>query len=228
MANTPLFHELHAALFHSLVNVINEVHAGAHLTRKDVLCRLQPLDPVDASHHEELIDMMFSFESDGEASLQLEMPVRLPPTKAELRWLKTMLEDEAAAFLVADDLREKLLSRLVEIRAYPREIWRVLRGRGDDVRLVRKPLGAFWRALREGRMIFCRNVDAQGRRHESKAAPCRLEYAHRGDSRVGGSRTARRGGEVPRLPGSEAALRDLAPRTEEQCRRACVLPLRAL
>ena len=25
-------------------------------------------------------------------------------------------------------------------------------------------------------MIFCRNVDAQGRRHESKAAPCRLEY----------------------------------------------------
>ena len=176
MANTPLFHELHAALFHSLVNVINEVHAGAHLTRKDVLCRLQPLDPVDASHHEELIDMMFSFESDGEASLQLEMPVRLPPTKAELRWLKTMLEDEAAAFLVADDLREKLLSRLVEIRAYPREIWHVLRGRGDDVRLVRKPLGAFWRALREGRMIFCRNVDAQGRRHESKAAPCRLEY----------------------------------------------------
>ena len=25
-------------------------------------------------------------------------------------------------------------------------------------------------------MIFCRNVDARGARHESKAAPCRLEY----------------------------------------------------
>ena len=25
-------------------------------------------------------------------------------------------------------------------------------------------------------MIFCRNVDAKGVRHESKAAPCRLEY----------------------------------------------------
>jgi len=87
-----------------------------------------------------------------------------------------MLEDESAAFLVADNLRGKLLSRLAEVRAYPQEVWRVLRGRGDDVRLVGKPLGEFWRALAGGRMIFCRNVDGRGVCHESKAAPCRLEY----------------------------------------------------
>ena len=176
MANTPLFHELHSALFHSLVGVINEIHAGAKLTRKDVLRRLQPLDPVDTSRHEELIETMFSFSPNGEAELFLEKPVRLPPTKAELRWLKTMLEDESAAFLLANELRGKLLSRLAEIRAYPQEVWRVLRGRGDDVRLAEEPLGEFWRALAGGRMIFCRNVDARGMCHESKAAPCRLEY----------------------------------------------------
>ena len=99
MSNTPLFHELHSALFHSLVGVINEIHAGAKLTRKDVLRRLQPLDPVDTSRHEEIIETMFSFSPNGEAALFLEKPVRLPPTRAELRWLKTMLEDEAAAFL---------------------------------------------------------------------------------------------------------------------------------
>ena len=101
MANTPLFHELHSVLFHSLVGVINEIHAGEKLTRKDVLRRLQPFDPVDTSRHEELIETMFSFSPNGEAELFLEKPVRLPPTRAELRWLKTMLEDESAAFLVA-------------------------------------------------------------------------------------------------------------------------------
>ena len=69
MSNTPLFHELHSALFHSLVGVINEIHAGAKLTRKDVLRRLQPLDPVDISRHEEIIKTMFSFSPNGEAEL---------------------------------------------------------------------------------------------------------------------------------------------------------------
>lgn len=147
MANTLLFHELHSALFHSLVDVINEIYAGARLTRKDLLHRLQPLDPVDTTRHEEIIETMFSFSPCGEAELFLEKPVRLPPKNAELRWLKTMLEDESAAFLVADDLREKLLLRLAEVRVYPQEVWRILRGRGDDVRLVEEPLREFWRAL---------------------------------------------------------------------------------
>lgn len=176
MASTRLFHELQAALFQSLVAVVNEIHAGARLTRKDVLRRLQPLDPVYVSRQEEIIDTMFTFSPSGEAKLLLESPVHLPPTKAELRWLKTMLEDESAAFLVAADLREKLLLRLAAVRAYPQEAWHVLRGAGDDAKSVEKPLAEFWRALREGRMVFCRNVDALGLCHESKAAPCRLEY----------------------------------------------------
>ena len=52
---------------------------------KDVLRRLQPLDPVDTSRHEEIIKTMFSFSPNGEAELFLEKPVRLPPTRAELR-----------------------------------------------------------------------------------------------------------------------------------------------
>ena len=90
MSNTPLFHELHSALFHSLVGVINEIHAGAKLTRKDVLRRLQPLDPVDTSRHEEIIKTMFSFSPNGEAELFLEKPVRLPPTRAEMRGAHAM------------------------------------------------------------------------------------------------------------------------------------------
>jgi hypothetical protein len=176
MANTLLFHDLHAELFHALVRIVNEIHAGAHLTHRDVLQRLQPLDPVDTSRQEELIDTMFSFSPSGEAQLFLDKPVHLPPTKAELRWLKTMLADEAAAFLLEDDLREKLLARLAKIRAYARDSWRVLRGTGDDARRVEKPLREFWRALAKGSMIFCRNVDGRGVCHESKAAPCRLEY----------------------------------------------------
>ena len=54
-------------------------------SRTDVLCRLQPLDPVDISRHEEIIETMFSFSPNGEAELFLEKPVRLPPTRAELR-----------------------------------------------------------------------------------------------------------------------------------------------
>ena len=73
---------------------------------------------MDTSRHEEIIETMFSFSPSGEAELFLEKPVRLPPTRAELRWLKTMLEDESAAFLVANDLRGKLLLRLAEVRAY--------------------------------------------------------------------------------------------------------------
>lgn len=176
MANTLLFHDLHAELFHALVRIVNEIHAGAHLTHRDILQRLQPLDPVDTSRQEELIDTMFSFSPSGEAQLFLDKPVHLPPTKAELRWLKTMLADEAAAFLLEDDLREKLLARLAKIRAYARDSWRVLRGTGDDARRVEKPLREFWRALAKGSMIFCRNVDGRGVCHESKAAPCRLEY----------------------------------------------------
>ena len=59
-------------------------------SRKDVLCRLQPLDPVDTSRHEEIIKTMFSFSPNGEAELFLEKPVRLPPTRAEMRGAHAM------------------------------------------------------------------------------------------------------------------------------------------
>ena len=106
MAYAPLFHELHSSLFLELCRITNELKKGARPTRKQLLDRLLRLENMDLSDWssqkrlDSLLKTLFPSETDGAAELFLEKSVPFRATSCELRWLKTMLEDETAAFLL--------------------------------------------------------------------------------------------------------------------------------
>lgn len=67
-----------------------------------------------------------------------------------------MLEEPGAAFLLPDDLREKLRQTLAAIPEWPRD--------------------TIWQALREKHQLAYANRDSSGHLHEGICSPCRLEY----------------------------------------------------
>lgn len=109
MAYAPLFHEVHSDLFLSLCRIINAIAAGERMTRADILQQLPNLDWGSLERANELIDTIFLFQPDGSACLFLDKSIAPRATMAELIWLRAMLENPGAAFLLPDDLREKLL-----------------------------------------------------------------------------------------------------------------------
>ncbi|EKX95801.1 WYL domain-containing protein [Selenomonas sp. oral taxon 138] len=182
MAYSPLFHEVHSYPYLWLCLLCNEVHAGARLTRADILRRLGQMEGLDLVDHlsqerlAALTDAVFSFDEAGRAVLAADLLVPHRPTADELRWLKTMLTDPAAAFLLPRELREKLCTRLADVPAYPTHIWQAEREQGDDLPALQTTLASFWQALTTGHMISYVNIDGRGKRHAHTAAPCRLEY----------------------------------------------------
>lgn len=183
MAYAPLFHELHSSLFLALCRMTNEIKNGARPTRQQLLERLLRLENMDLSDWssrkrlENLLKNLFPLERDGAAELFLEKSVPFRATSCELRWLKTLLEDETAAFLLDGTLRDCLRKRLETVPAFPREIWTVRCDKGDEALSLQKHLAEFWFALRRGRMVSYINIDGKGRRRaQAAAAPCRLEY----------------------------------------------------
>ena len=182
MAYSPLFHEVHSYPYLWLCRLCNEVHAGAGLSRADILRRLGQMEGLDLVDHlsqerlAALTDAVFAFDEAGRAVLAADLPVPHRPTTDELRWLKTMLTDPAAAFLLPEELREKLCERLPDVSAYPTHTWRTEREQGDDLPALQTTLAAFWQALTTGHMISYVNIDGRGKRHAHTAAPCRLEY----------------------------------------------------
>ena len=183
MAYAPLFHELHSSLFLELCRITNELKKGARPTRKELLDRLLRLENMDLSDWssqkrlDSLLKTLFPSETDGAAELFLEKSVPFRATSCELRWLKTMLEDEAAAFLLDKPLRQELRERLADVPPLPREKWTVQCDKGDAALSLQGLLAEFWSALRRGRMVSYINMDGKGQRHEqAAAAPCRLEY----------------------------------------------------
>lgn len=179
MAYSPLFHEVHSYPYLWLCLLCNEVHAGARLTRADILRRLGQMEGLDLVDHlsqerlAALTDAVFSFDEAGRAVLAADLLVPHRPTTYELRWLKTMLTDPAAAFLLPRELREKLCTRLADVPAYPTQ---AEREQGDDLPALQTTLASFWQALTTGHMISYVNIDGRGKRHAHTAAPCRLEY----------------------------------------------------
>ena len=159
MAYSPLFHEVHSYPCLWLCRLCNEVHAGAGLSRADILRRLGQLEGLDLVDHlsqerlAALTDAVFSFDEAGRAVLAADLPVPLP-----------------------EELREKLCERLADVSAYPTHTWRTEREQGDDLPALQTTLAAFWQALTTGHMISYVNIDGRGKRHAQTAAPCRLEY----------------------------------------------------
>lgn len=177
MAYAPLFHEVHSELFLALCRIINAIAAGARMTRVDILQQLPNLDWGGLERANALIDTLFLFQPDGSACLFLDNGIAARATTAELVWLRAMLEDPGAAFLLPDDLREKLRQTLAAVPEWPREtIWQTVQEQGDDRTALQGRLAIIWQALREKRQLAYANCDSRGQLHEGICSPCRLEY----------------------------------------------------
>lgn len=177
MAYAPLFHEVHSELFLALCRTINAIAAGTRMTRADILQQLPNLDWGGLERANALIDAVFLFQSDGSACLFFDSGIAARATTAELVWLRAMLEDPDAAFLLPDNLREKLRQKLAAIPEWPRDtIWQTVQEQGDDRTALQGRLAIIWQALREKRQLAYANRDSRGQLHEGICSPCRLEY----------------------------------------------------
>ncbi len=165
------------------------MYAGEKYSCGDILNELQAAmlrspapDGISAAEEEELMDSLFLFDTSGraaEAKLFYEAPVPALPSLTELRWLKTMLTDEAADFLLEPPLRNKLLEKLKDVSVlHVDELWEKKTQVGDDLREepFHTHLKTIWTALRDKKQIHYINRDGQGTRHEHTQEPCRLEY----------------------------------------------------
>ena len=177
MAYAPLFHEVHSELFLALCRTINAIAAGTRMTRADILQQLPNLDWVGLERANALIDTLFLFQPDGSACRFLDNGIAARVTTAELVWLRAMLEDPGAAFLLPDNLREKLRQTLAAVPEWPRKtIWQTVQEQGDDRTALQGRLAIIWQALREKRQLAYANRDSRGQLHEGICSPCRLEY----------------------------------------------------
>lgn len=176
MAYAPIFHELHSDLFLALCRIINAIASGERMTRTDILQQLPNLDWGSLERANELIDTIFLFQPDGTAELFLNKAIAPRATTVEVSWLRAMLEDPGAAFLLSADLREKLLQKLAAIPEWPREIWQIVQEQGDDRTALQARLATIWQALREKHQLAYANRDSRGNLHEGICSPCRLEY----------------------------------------------------
>ena len=172
-----LLHDIHADLFITLAGLVNEVALGSRPTRRELLDRLPHLDPAHCQDELSLLDSLFLFDADDRALPFVRQPVCLIPTRGEQKYLKLMLSDSSARFLLPDALRAKLLARL-EDTAVPdiAAHWSLTQDHGDDIAALQPRLALVFAALRDRRMLICHNVDRRGRSHVSRVAPCRLEY----------------------------------------------------
>ena len=177
MAYAPLFHEIHSEIFLDLCKVINKIYQGAKMTRQDIIDELPTGDWNSRERTNELIDTIFLFHQDGYAFLFLDKPIHYRPTTAELIWLRLMLEDERAAFLLPPVLRQKMENMLKDVSSWPVDaIWRITQEQGDDIAALQEKLATIWQALHQKKKIYYRNRDRKGNIHEGECAPCRLEY----------------------------------------------------
>lgn len=173
---TSLFDATQNPLFRLLCTLVNEIHAGARLSRRDIYDRIVSVPPFhykeapDDSRENQIIDAVFQFPPPEHfAKLRLEVP--LPPLicDTELSWLKTMLLDADAAFLLPPELRAKLLERLAEIPPlYDPNAWQKLRFvNPENPPLNQQTLALIVEALRQHRKIL---------QQDAAIIPCALEY----------------------------------------------------
>ena len=173
---TSLFDATQNPLFRLICTLVNEIHSGARLSRRDIYRRIVSLpkfhynEAPETSREKEIIDAVFQFPPpENFAKLRLEAPVPPLISDTELAWLKTMLLDADAAFLLPAELRTKLLERLAEIPPlYDLNAWKKLRFvNSEKLPLNQRTLALIVEALRQRRKILLQ---------DAAIIPCALEY----------------------------------------------------
>ncbi len=180
-----LFNNENALLFHIFCRIINDVrHTGKPLTVGEIKERIRKAFPgrdfFSGEAESELIDTLFPARDDDKKRTPF-YTAQVPslPSAAERLWLKTMLLDESAAFLLPQDLREKLLARLADTEDFSlSDVWKKRQAKGDDptAEPLRGRLALIWSALRDRKKLRYVNIDKNGTVHDKTLPPCRLEY----------------------------------------------------
>lgn len=182
-----LFDEIHNPVFRTMIHLVNRIDEGNQLTRREILSairsvpHLQQREVPDIQREEAIVDKVFGFSGeqgkDAPAALCIHGKIPVPVTRPELSWLKTMLLDEEAAFLLSPSLAGKLRKKLEEIPPlYTPEQWKRIRMKGDHFPSIRRFLTTAKEALRRQRKLHYINKAANGKRYEGILSPCRLEY----------------------------------------------------
>ncbi len=182
-----LFDEIHNPVLRALVRLANQVDAGARLTRQDILeeiwnvPHLQQREVPDLQREEAIVDKVFGFAGDkgkdAPATLCATGQIPLPVTWVELAWLKTMLLDEEASFLLPPSLADKLRGALEDIPPlYTPDQWQRVRLKGDHYPEIKEHLAVAREALCRRRKLHYVNRAGNGERYGGVLAPCRLEY----------------------------------------------------
>ena len=170
-----LFDDTKNSLFRLLCQIVSEICAGGKFTRKDILRRIFTLpefiylEAPEQAREEEIVDALFNFDRNGFAVVPAEKNFSLPPSDAELSWLRSVLADEELTFLLPAALREKLLERLANCSPlFEKSSWRNIRPtQVESSKSLLVNLSIIVEALRLQRKIF---IDGQ------EMSPCRLEY----------------------------------------------------
>ncbi len=179
MANIPLFHETQSEVFLALVKTINDLSLGHSLTRDDILQRFPRIDWSNVDRLQELINSIFSFDSEGYARTFISSPIAYITPTEQLRWLKSLLLDPECDFLLSDKLRIKLLQELMDVQPLiERNIINIIREQGDNTfhQETTSRLRIIWQALRTRKQLSYTYITVSGKVFQDTAAPCRLEY----------------------------------------------------
>ena len=153
-----LFDDTKNPVFVLMCRIVNEIQAGAKLTRKDILNRIFLLpefvytEAPEVEREEKIVDTLFNFNRAGFAEIPSEENFSLPISDTELCWLRTVLADEELFFLLPDALRKKLLNCLKDF---------------PSGKIFSDKLAVIVEALRLQKKIFC---------DKEILTPCRLEY----------------------------------------------------
>ena len=168
-----LFDSCKNPLFRLMCRLTNEINSGAKMTRKEIKAEIfsMPefiyLEAPETKKEEDIIDILFEFDENGFAKNHICQSVTLPPNDIETGFLKTLIEDDEANFLLPNDLRKKLSERIENFSPlYDPKKWRKLRPKNVE-KILSEKLFVLVESLRKRTEISCSG---------KKIIPCRLEY----------------------------------------------------
>lgn len=129
-----LFNKVNNPLFHIICKIINEIHSGHQISKKEIRNRIRAIpcfryaEAPEDERELSIINKLFVFGEndppDTKAKLYLDEPVPPLITAIEQSWLKSMLLDKKFTFLLPSELRSKLLLRLENVPPlYTSSMW---------------------------------------------------------------------------------------------------------
>lgn len=175
-----LLSDIHCVMFNNLAAIIDDLLNGQKLDKLTLLRRLGVRKAAEGPTEDAILNNVFLFSDNdyenGYARPTISAHVPHPTTPTELVWLKTMLLDPRADYLLSTELKEKLLARLDSVEPLPADIWEMVQRTGDDIASITQALASIWRALNAHYQLRLDYTGRTGKPHTDPLEPLRLEY----------------------------------------------------